>query len=164
MGRKEKLIEELKAVLYAWIYFLIWFAALMLMKVLLLEEYNIKPTGVSIVLVGSLVAAKAVIILQHVPLGTKGKPVIVDILLRTILYLAGVAILMLLEHAFETRKEFGGFLNALKNLGKSADIYHVLVNLICVFGALFFYNFGSALRAYFGKGALGQVLRSPMQI
>ena len=136
----------------------------MLMKVLLLEEYNIKPTGVSIVLVGSLVAAKAVIILQHVPLGTKGKPVIVDILLRTILYLAGVAILMLLEHAFETRKEFGGFLNALKNLGKSADIYHVLVNLICVFGALFFYNFGSGLRAYFCKGGLGQVLRSPMQI
>ncbi|MGB5392953.1 MAG: hypothetical protein WBN16_01790 [Lutimonas sp.] len=163
MGAKEKLLEELKAVLYAWVYFLIWFAALMLMKVLLLHEYNIKFSGVSIVLIGSLVAAKAVVILEHVPLGTKGKPVIVDILLRTLLYLAGVAILMLLEHAFETRKEFGGFLNAIKNLGRSADFYHVLVNLICVFGALFFYNYGSALRTHFGKGVLVDHLRSPVQ-
>ncbi|MFD1315501.1 hypothetical protein [Namhaeicola litoreus] len=159
----EKILKELKSVLLAWIYFLIWFAALMLIKVLLLEEYNIKFSGVSVVIIGSLVASKAVVILQNVSFGGKNQPAIVHIFLRTLLYLAGTAILMLLEHAFETRHEFGGFWNAIKNLGKSASFYHVIVNVICVFGALFFYNFGSVIKTKLGKGGLMELLISPIE-
>lgn len=163
MSTKDRLLEELKAILLVSIYFLVWFGTLMILKVLLLSEYSIEFYGASKVIVGALIAAKAVLILEHVPLGLKNKPAIVAILLRTFFYLAGVAVILILEHALEARHEYGGFLNALKNVTKSADIYHVLVTLICVFGALFFYNLGSVIKGRLGKGGFWEMLISPVQ-
>ncbi len=163
LSTKDKLIKELKAILLVTLYFLTWFGALMVIKVLILHEYKIEFYGASIVFVGALIAAKAVLILEHVPLGVNNKPAIVDILLRTFLYLAGVSVILILEHAIEARHKYGGFLNALKNLTKSADLYHILVTLICVFGALFFYNLGSVIRGRLGKGGLWEMIISPVQ-
>jgi hypothetical protein len=163
VSTKDKLLKELKAILLVSLYFLVWFGTLMILKVLLLSEYSIEFYGASKVIVGALIVAKAVLILEHVPLGLNNKPAIVDILLRTFLYLAGVAVILILEHALEARHEYGGFLNALKNVTKSADIYHVLVTLICVFGALFFYNLGSVISGRLGKGGLWEVMISPVQ-
>jgi hypothetical protein len=162
MSTKDKLLKELKAILLVSLYFLVWFGTLMILKVLLLSEYSIEFYGASKVIVGALIVAKAVLILEHVPLGLNNKPAIVDILLRTFLYLAGVAVILILEHALEARHEYGGFLNALKNVTKSADIYHVLVTLICVFGALFFYNLGSVISGRLGKG-IWEMMISPVQ-
>jgi len=86
-----------------------------------------------------------------------------EVLLRTFLYLIGVAIILILEQAFEGRHEFGGFLNALKNLSKSADVNHILVNIICVFGALFFYNLGSLIVVHMGKGEFWKMINSPVK-
>jgi hypothetical protein len=163
MSTKDKLLKELKSILLVSLYFLVWFGTLMIIKVLLLDEYKIEFYGASKVIVGALIAAKAVLILEHVPLGVKNKPAIVDILLRTFLYLAGVAVILILEHALEARHEYGGFLNALKNITKSANIYHVLVTVICVFGAMFFYNLGSVIIGRLGKGKLWEMMMSPVQ-
>jgi hypothetical protein len=163
MSTKDKLLKELKAILLVSLYFLVWFGTLMVIKVLLLEEYKIEFYGVSVVIVGALIAAKSVLILEHVPLGVSNKPAIVDILLRTFLYLSGVAVILILEHALEARHEYGGFLNALKNLTKSADLYHILVTFICVFWALLFYNLGSVIRGRLGNGGLWKLMISPIQ-
>lgn len=163
MSAKNKLLKELKAILLVSLYFLVWFGTLMIIKVLLLSEYQIEFYGASIVIVGALIAAKAVLILEHVPLGVKDKPAIVDILLRTFLYLAGITIILILERGIEGRHEYGGFVNALKNLTKSAIIYHIVVTVICVFGALFFYNLGSVVRGRLGKGGLWDKMISPVK-
>lgn len=52
---------------------------------------------------------------------------------------------LILEHSFEARNEYGGFINALKHLDKCVNFYHISVTIVCVFGALFFYNFGSVI-------------------
>lgn len=163
MSGKDKVLKEVKAILLVTLYFLSWFGTLMLIKVLLLEEYKIEFYGASIVIIGSLVAAKAVLLLEMVPLGLNQKPAIVDILVRTFLYLAGVTIILILEHAFEARHEQGGFLNALKNLPKSANYYNVLVNIICVFWALLFYNLGSVIKARLGIKGFLKLLNSPIE-
>ena len=54
-------------------------------------------------------------------------------------------------------------MNALGNLSKSVDFYHILVNIICVFGALFFYNLGSAINDVLGKGGLWKLINSPIE-
>lgn len=166
MSTKDKLLNELKTILLVSLYFLLWFGTLMIIKVLLLSEYRIEFYGASTAIFGALITAKAVLILEHVPLGVNNKPAIVEILLRTFLYLAGVAIILILEHALEARHEYGGFLNALKNLAKSADIYHILVTVICVFWALFFYNLGSVIRGRFRfeKGGLWEMMISPVKM
>lgn len=163
MSTKDKLLKELKAILLVTLYFLVWFGTLMIIKVLLLSEYKIEFYGASIVIVGALIAAKAVLILEHVPLGVNNKPAIVDILLRTFLYLAGITIILILERGIEGRHEYGGFVNAIKNLSKGADLYHIVVTVICVFGALFFYNLGSVVRGRLGKGGLWDMMISPVQ-
>lgn len=163
MTTKDKILKELKSIILISLYFIIWYGTLMIIKILLLKDYKIEFYGASIVVIGALVTAKAVLLLELVPLKLNKFTVIVRILLRTLLYLLGVAIILILEHAFEARNEYGGFMNALGNLSKSVDFYHILVNIICVFGALFFYNLGSAINDVLGKGGLWKLINSPIE-
>ena len=75
--------------------------------------------------------AKTVLIMQNIPIsGKAGQAGVLVILKRTILFLAGVFIILVLEHSLESAKESGGFINALKGLPSSADRLHILVNII----------------------------------
>lgn len=163
MSTKNKVLKELKSILLVSLYFLIWFGTFMIIKVLILKDYKIEFYGFSIVVIGALITAKAVLILELVPIRLSNFPAIIAILLRTFLYLLGVTIILILERAFEARNEYGGFMNALKNLNKSVDFYHILVNVICVFGALFFYNLGSVINEKLGKGELWKIINSPIK-
>lgn len=73
MSVKQKILHELKEILWISFYFLCWFGTLMLLKVLLLNEYKIEVVGTSMVILGALIAAKSVIILRNIPL-LKNKP------------------------------------------------------------------------------------------
>jgi hypothetical protein len=133
------------------------------LKVLILEDYQIHFGGFSMVLVGALILAKVVLILEHVSLGSwlRGQPVLVDVVLRTLLYALGTLVVMLLEKGFESRHEHGGFGPALMNVFQHRDIPHVWANTICVTGALLFYNLLSALNRHLGSGGLAEVFLSP---
>ena len=161
MGFKEKIAKEIKALCWISLYFLCWFATLMVIKQLLLHEYRIEFYGASMVVVGTLVAAKAVLILENAPLFKGSKTALSLILKRSFLYLAGVFMIMVLEKSFEARHEYGGFINALKNLGDSANMYHIWANILVVFGALFFYNLWTVMKKHLGKGGLKEILLSP---
>ena len=76
MGWQQKLKHELEAVVVVTLYFAAWLGVLMVLKKLVLAEYQIQFRGLSMVLVGSLVLAKVVLVLEHVPLGnwTRHRP------------------------------------------------------------------------------------------
>ena len=61
-----KLIKEIKALWLLTIYFAVWFGMLVLVKRLLLAQYQIEFRGASLALVGALVTAKVVIVMEHV--------------------------------------------------------------------------------------------------
>jgi hypothetical protein len=163
MSWKEKLKHELKSVGIATLYFLIWFGFLMLIKVLLLEEYHIKFSGLSLVIIGALVVAKVILVMEHIPLGSwvQRKPAIVDVLLRTVLYSIGIIIILILEKAFEGRHEYGGFGSSLIQVFNHVDVYHVWVNSIVVVCALLSFNFLTIIRMRLGKGVLLRMLKEP---
>lgn len=158
-----KIVNELKSLFWIFLYFFAWFGALMTLKVFLLQEYEFGFYGMSMVLVGALVVAKSVLILGNVPLtGSKSPPAIVEILLKTLLYMLGVFIILVLEKSLEARHEYGGFLPALKGLFSSTDRYHILVNIICIFGAVFFFNLAHAVKPHLGEGGLRKILTQPV--
>jgi hypothetical protein len=163
MSIKEKLIHELRAVVLVTLFFAMWLGALMILKFLILEDYHIRLGGFSMVLIGALVLAKVVLILEHVPLGAwlRNQPVLVDVILRTILFAFGTFVVMLLEKAFESRHEQGGFGPALMNIFQHRDMPHLWANIICVTGALIFYNLLSVLNRHLGAGGLARVFLSP---
>lgn len=162
MSIKEKLNHELKSIGLVTFFFAAWLGVFMGLKVLILEDYQIRFGSFSMVLIGALILAKVVLILEHVPLGgwRRDKPVVVDVVLRTLLYAVGTLVVMLLEKGFESRHEHGGFGPALMNVFQHRDMPLVWANAICVTGALLFYNLLSALNRHLGSGGLVKVFLS----
>jgi len=164
MSAGAKLKEELRKLALAMLYFASWIGGLVLLKSLILAEYDIEFRQWSAILVGSLVLAKVVLILEHVPLGawTRNRPAYVDLIARTLLYSLGVFVVLLLEKSFEGRQEAGGFGAALAGLFRDADMPHVWANTICLSGALFGYNALAIVRRYLGEGGLVRLFLSPL--
>ena len=164
MGAREKLRHELKALAVATAYFGAWIGALLVLKSLLLAEYHVKASGYAKALVGVVVLAKVVLVLEHVPLRRweRTSPAWVIVLLRTGLYSAGVAAVLTLERGLEGARAHGGFARAVEAAWRSAGRHHVLVTTLCVAGALLGYNLLEVARRALGEGALVRMLRSPL--
>ena len=163
MGWQQKLKHELEAVVVFTLYFAAWLGVLMVLKKLVLAEYQIQFRGLSLVLVGSLVLAKVVLVLEHVPLGhwTQHRPALFEVLLRTVLYALGVLVVLILEKAFEARHEQGGFIPALTHIFQHPEIPHVLANSICIACALLAFNSLSIIREHLGEGNLARLYLTP---
>lgn len=162
MSFASKLTHELKAVALAALYFGCWIAALLLIKSLVLAEYSIEFRHYSLALVGALIMSKVVLILEHVPLGlwVRNRPAWVDVALRTALYSAGVALVMILEKGIEGRHEHGGFVGAVRSTLQSDDVYHLCANAVCITGAMLVYNALSVVRHHLGEGGLAKLFFS----
>lgn len=163
MAVLKKIEQELKAIGVLALYFSVWAGFLVALKKLILAEYHIAYTGLSMALVGVLVLSKVVLLMEHVSLGAwvRRQPVIVDVFLRTLLYSAGVALVLILEKTIDGRHEYGGVFNAAVALFKKEGIQHVLANIICVSAALVVYNALNAVREHLGGGGLRRVFLSP---
>ncbi|MBX7245083.1 MAG: hypothetical protein K1X53_06270 [Candidatus Sumerlaeaceae bacterium] len=153
MSIGKKITEELIAVGLTTLYFGLWFCLLIGVKKLVLSEYEIPFAGLSLAVVGALIVAKVVLILEHVPLGqwVHTRPAIIDVFLRSLLYAIGVFIVMVLEKSFEARHENGGFLSALGNIAHHRDMPHIYANAICIGGALLIFNTFAVIRRHLGK-------------
>ena len=164
MSFRQKLRDEIRAVALATLYFAMWIGVLMVLKVLVLEEYRIEFHAWSLVLVGALVLAKVVLVLEHVPLGAwiRTRPALIDVILRTAFYALGVLVVLLLEKAFDGRHEHGGFVPSLLAVFQHAEIHHVWVNTICLTGALLGYNALSVIRRHLGEGGLIRLFLTPL--
>lgn len=163
MSWKTKLRHEVMAIFWTSLYFLGWFGGMMVLKVLLLHEYQLEFYGASMVVVGALVAAKSVLILENVKNPRfKQRAAIAIVLQRTLLYMLGVFLILVLEKSIESRQEYGGVISAMKELFQEADSYHIWANTLCVFGALLFYNLWSVLKRYLGDKGILHILRSPI--
>lgn len=147
------ILKEIKTVTRVAAYFAIVFLMMMLMKKLYLEDYDIEFYGVSKALIGALILSKVVILMEFISLGkwVQHQPAIVDIILRTLLYTAGVLVVLILEGAFEKRHEAGGFGEAISYVLNHRDIYHVWATILGSSFAIFVYNAFSVLQLYMGK-------------
>ena len=152
----------MKAVGIAALYFGCWIGALVLLKSLILAEYKIAFHGWSAVVVGALVLSKVVQVLEHVSLGAwvRARPAWMDVILRTVMYTLGVAIVLVLEKGFEGRHEYGGLGPALRHLFQQEDVHHVWANTLCLSGALLGYNALSVVRQHLGERGLLRIFTS----
>jgi hypothetical protein len=164
MSRWQKLRNEIKAVALTALYFGMWIGALVFLKELVLTEYRIEFHRLSVALVGALILAKVVLVLEHVPLGAwvRTQPALVDVILRTALYAFGLLAVLLLEKVFEGRHEHGGFGPSLVSVFQHVEVHHVWVNAMCLSGALLVYNAMSVVRRQLGAGGLLRLFLSPL--
>lgn len=164
MSIAQKLKHEIMSVLWLTFYFGCWLGALVLLKYLVLAEYKVAFHGLSVALVGALVLAKVVLVLEHITLGQwiRARPAWVDVVLRTALYSFGVFVVLLLEKTFEGRHEYNSFGASFLAVFEQADATHVWLNTICLSAALLSYNLLSVVRKRIGKGALLRMFLTPL--
>jgi hypothetical protein len=164
MSLKQKLQHELKSIAIAALYFGCWIATLILLKQLVLTEYEINFRGWSVIVMGALILSKVVLILENVSFGAwmRARPGWVDVLLRTALYSTGVVIVIILEKGIEGRHEHGGFVGAVEAGFASANRFHIIANSICLSGALLVYNVISVLRRHLGERGLLDLFLLPL--
>jgi hypothetical protein len=164
MGFPKRAREELKSVGATTLFFAAWFGVLMLLKWLVLAEYDIEFRNVSFALIGALIVAKVVLVLENVPLEKwmGDRSALTHVLLRTGLYGLGILVVLLLEKAFEARHEYGGFFRALTQIIQHEDLPHVLAAAIGVTVALFVFNAMSIIRRHLGNRGLLRLLLSPL--
>ncbi len=164
MDLKQKVMEEAKSVGLASLYFLSWITVLVVLKALILAEYHIEISGISKALIGALIIAKVVLVLEHAPLGSwiQRRPAWVDVSFRTAMYALGVLVVLVLEKSIEGRHEAGGFEASLRGILQHADIYHVWTNVIVVAVAILGYNAVAVVRLHLGKGGLLRLFSRPV--
>jgi len=165
MSLPAKLRAEIRSVGLTTLFFAAWFGVLLVLKCLILAEYDIELRGMSIALIGALIVAKVVLVLEKVPLETwtRGRPALIHVAVRTGLYGLGILVVLLLEKAFEVRHEFGGFIPALTQVIRHQDIPHVLAAAIGVTGALLVFNAMFVIRRHLGKRELLGLFLSPLR-
>jgi hypothetical protein len=164
MGMAQKIGHELKVVFWTTAYFAVWFGSLMLLKKLILAEYDVSAGRMSLALVGALVVAKVLLVLEAVPLGgwIRRRPAWLEMVVRTILYGIGVFIVLLIEKSIEQRHAYDGIEHAMAHLVEHAHMQHVIASTICVVGAILGFNALSVLRRSIGTDALVQAFLQPM--
>jgi hypothetical protein len=163
MSLRQKLTHELKAVALTTLFFALCFGVYILLKRLILAEYQVEFRGLSLALLGAFIMAKVVLVLDHVPLGSwvRHRPAVFEVVLRTVLYAAGALIALLLETAFEKRHEHGGFGQSVIVVFQNRDVNHVWANVICAACAVLVFNALSVVHHHLGGRRLFQLFFSP---
>jgi hypothetical protein len=148
--------KEIKIIARTATYFAIVFILLMIMKTLYLRDYDIEFKGMSQAIIGALIMAKVVILMELISLGkwVERQPPIVDVILRTLLYSVAVLVVIILEKAFEKRHEAAGFGSAISYVFDHRDIYHVWATVIGASASLFLFNAITVLQRRMGKNGL----------
>lgn len=159
MSSREKLRHEFRALAFITLYFAVWFGVVMLLKKLLLAQYDIQFNGMALALLGAVLLAKVVLLMEHVPVEewVPNHPAMVAVLFRTCIYFLGVLVALTIEKAFEARHEYGGFARALTRVYQHPEYSRVWFNTICVGLALLGFNIFSVLRRHFGKNGLSRL-------
>jgi hypothetical protein len=137
---------------------------MVLLKGLVLAEYQIEFHGLSLALIGALIVAKVILVMDSVPLGapTRYWPGWLHVAVRTALYAFGVVVVLLLEKAFEARHEPDGVVSSLIRMIRHQDIHHIWATTIGVTGALLVFNAVSVVRRFLGTHALLRMFMSPL--
>jgi hypothetical protein len=153
------LVHEIRAIVTATLYFLAFFAVIVVLKDLMLEEYDV-TTGTSVrVVLLALVTAKVVVLFERVSFGRQIG--LVEVLMRSVVYSLAAFLLLLLEHGLSERKEAGGFFAALAKASQHPDMPVIWATLICVALSFLFWTAFAVLRRGFGRERIVAAFLAP---
>ncbi|WP_159074917.1 hypothetical protein [Polynucleobacter acidiphobus] len=129
---KNRLGEEIKKMLILFIYFSIWFCALAFLSFSVERLQGFPYIHIGLALVKALLCAKFMLMGQMLyPIESKrDKPLIGQILSRSLVYLGVVILLSALESGMEGWVHHRGFISSLANFGNGDPIHILALSLI----------------------------------
>lgn len=156
------IVHEVRSILLVTLYFAACFGVVIVLKQLLLAEYGIEFSGLSMALVAALVTAKVVIVLEKIPLTKwlQGQAAMADIIVRSTIYTVATLLLLLLERAIESRAEYDGVREAIVNMYEQRDVHKAAATTICVGLAFLAFNAFRVIHREIGGRKLAEIFLS----
>jgi hypothetical protein len=148
--------REFVAARPVFIFFLVAFLLQLLIIKLAVAQFSIPISAFSKAVVGALLAAKAVLILDETPIGRhlEHHRKIVAVAIKTVLYGFGTLLLGCLERFLEAWHRVGTFDGALRAMIDQADVHRFFAWVLGVTLIFAIYFMLSEINDHMGKGAL----------
>jgi hypothetical protein len=148
--------EELWRIIPIAVFFLIGFMLVLLIVKLTLAEYSVEISTVSRALLGALIAAKVVLILNRTPLARSlaTYPRILPVIVRTIFYGVAFVFLALAERVIEQRHEHGGLAGSVSFVAQHTDMHRLMALSVGVALVFCVYFILADIAEYLGPGVL----------
>ncbi len=157
------ILKEGKAILLLTLYFLVCYGIVIISKKLILAHYNISYLGFGAALLGALISAKAVLIIESSPLhrafhtSAPALKAVCDCLLYTLL----AFILLYLEKVIELERKEGNLRLVFLTVGRDDDLSEFFATVLWVALAFLGYALFSAINRHLGPGELYRLFFTP---
>jgi hypothetical protein len=152
----ERIRREVREIAFVTLYFLSCFLFFLLLKKLFLEEYHLEITIFHTALIGALVVAKVVVLLEKTSFGSRFRSAspFAHVLWRSLCYTAIVFVVTLAERLFHLYREHSELSRALSELWAARDLHHFIALNLCVGVSFLIYNCFSEIDHHLGEGGL----------
>lgn len=152
----ERVRHEVREVGLITVYFLACFLLFLSLKKLLLEQYQVEVLVLHQAVIGALVTAKVVVLLDKIRFGDRFRSsrLFAHVAWRSLSYTAIVSLVSLIEHLFDLYRETSRLPRALSELWAGKDLDHFLAMNLCVLLSFLVYNCFSAIDRELGQGGL----------
>jgi len=159
----DRLRNELREIGLVTAFFLLWFLFFLSIKKLILAEYQISVGVISTAVIGALVVAKTVIIMDKTPVVSwfRSSNVIVQVMWRSFNYTTVVFLFTLAEKLFHAYREHADLSAAVSEMWVHRDLYHSLALTLSVGLAFVVFNGAAEINRQLGQGGLRRVFFSP---
>ena len=152
-----------------WPVFLFFFAAFLIQLLIIklaVAQFSIPVTAFSKALVGALLAAKAVLILDETPLARKLERYrrIIAVAVKTLMYGLGTLMLGYLERLLEALHKVGTFDGALREVVDQANLYRFFAWVLGISLIFAIYFTWFEIDEHMGEGALWSLFFQPPHI
>ncbi len=150
--------REIKKLASLALFFLIGFGYILLIMKLFLKEYSIDSYVLSKAIIGAIVAAKAVMIMDMTPWMNRFEqsPRYIGILYKTFVYTLAVLTLGFIEHLFHAYRTTKAIVPAIASFLNSEHFSHFLAVTLCVSVVFLLHNIFKEIDNYLGKGTLAR--------
>jgi hypothetical protein len=157
--------HEIKKLSSLFIFFFIGFSYILVLMKLFLKEYSIDVYVFTKAIVGALIAAKAVAIMDSTPLMNlferRHYPRYLSVLHKTFLYTLAVLAIAALEHLIEAYHRTKAIGLALESFLNPEHFYRILAVTLCVSIVFLIHNIWYEIDDYLGKGTLKKLFFNP---
>jgi hypothetical protein len=154
--------QEAKEIGLATLFFLAFYTFFLGLKKLILEEYEIEASVFHTAVIGALVTAKVVVILDKTSFGDffRQGPIWTHVLFRSLAYTLMVVVVTGLERVWELHGEAGSVSGAVAELWKGRSGDHFLAWNLAVVVSFLVYNTYAEIDDHFGPGSLRRLFFS----
>jgi hypothetical protein len=157
MGVMATVKHEAKEVGLVTLYFFVCFGIILTLKKLFLEAYEIQVYALSAAVIGALVVAKVVVILDKARAGTRfdvRASLGLGALYKTLLYAAATFLALFAERLFHAYRETGALGAAVAYVWQHRHRNVIFADVICIGLALMAYHLYTGIDRRLGEGTL----------